>query len=106
MISAQTRSAFVARENRFTLFRIMRDRHTNAKLAWHTECGAPIPAEILMTSINTDGQGGTQARSPRSQQGSERAFTLTFLFTSSVATFAWLYMLAQAALAATNWLIF
>jgi len=24
MISAQTRSAFVARENRFTLFRIMR----------------------------------------------------------------------------------
>jgi hypothetical protein len=25
MISAQTRSAFVARENRFTLFRIMRE---------------------------------------------------------------------------------
>ncbi|MBR0775613.1 hypothetical protein JQ543_20330 [Bradyrhizobium diazoefficiens] len=59
-----------------------------------------------MTSINTDGQCGTQAQSPLPHKGSERAFTLTFLLTSAAATFAWLYVLAQAAVAATNWLIF
>jgi hypothetical protein len=65
-----------------------------------------MPAEFRMTSINTDGQGGAQAQSPLSRQGTERAFTLTFLLTSAVATFVWLYVLAEAAVAATNWLIF
>ena len=65
-----------------------------------------MPAEILVTSINTDGRDGTQADSPLSRKESERALTLTFLLTSAVATFAWLYVLAQAAMAATNWLIF
>jgi len=65
-----------------------------------------MPAEILMTSINTEGHGGTQAQSPPSPKGSEQAFTLTFLLTSAIATFTWLYVPAQAAMAATNWLIF
>jgi hypothetical protein len=38
------------------------------------------------------------------QRASDQAFPLTFLITSAVATVGWLYVLAQGAVAVTNWL--
>ena len=59
-----------------------------------------------MTSIGTDGHADSQAQSSLLRKGREQAFTLTFLITSSVATVGWLYVLAQGAIAVTNWLFF
>jgi hypothetical protein len=50
MISAQTRSAFVARENRFTLFRIMRW----AAGATLKQNGRPFWAAVSPIGINRD----------------------------------------------------
>lgn len=57
-----------------------------------------------MTSISTDGHAGSQAQSSLMQRASDQAFPLTFLITSAVATVGWLYVLAQGAVAVTNWL--
>ncbi|MET4385827.1 hypothetical protein ABIB73_001572 [Bradyrhizobium sp. F1.4.3] len=59
-----------------------------------------------MTSIRTDGDAGSQAQSSLLRKASDQTFTLTFLITSAVATVGWLYVLAQGAVAVTNWLFF
>ena len=59
-----------------------------------------------MTSIGTDGDADSQARSSLLRKRSEQAFTLMFLITSSVATVGWLYVLAQGVVAVTDWLFF
>jgi hypothetical protein len=57
-----------------------------------------------MTSISTDGHAGSQAQSSLPRKGSDQAFTLTFLITSTVATLGWLYALAQGAVAVAGWI--
>jgi hypothetical protein len=59
-----------------------------------------------MTSIGTDGHADSPAQLSLLRKGSERAFTRTFLITSTVATVGWLYVLAQGAVAITNWVFF
>jgi hypothetical protein len=64
-----------------------------------------MSAGVFMTSISTDGHAGSQARSSLLRKGGDQAFTLTFLITSAIATVGWLYVLAQGALAVTNWAV-
>jgi hypothetical protein len=58
-----------------------------------------------MTGISTGGHASTQAQPPLLPRGRERIVILTFLLASAVATFGWLYLLAQGAMAVANWLI-
>jgi hypothetical protein len=57
-----------------------------------------------MTSISTDANAGSQARTSLLKRGNDQVFTLTFLTTSAVATLGWFYVLAQGAVAIANWL--
>ncbi|MBR0716263.1 hypothetical protein [Bradyrhizobium liaoningense] len=57
MISAQTRSAFVARENRFTLFRIMLRRIDAYSVARHTRTRLP-PSESHPTKEKRAAENG------------------------------------------------
>lgn len=66
----------------------------------------PMSAGEFMTSVGSDGHAGSQARSSLHRKASDQVFTLTLLVTSAVATLGWLYVLAQGAVAVTNWLLF
>ena len=65
-----------------------------------------MSAEIVMTSISTDGHADPHAQSSLLQRAGEQAFTLSFLSASAVATVGWLYVLGQGTLAVANWLFF
>ncbi|MDN5000114.1 hypothetical protein ACFQZO_04355 [Bradyrhizobium sp. GCM10027634] len=57
-----------------------------------------------MTSISTDADAGSQAEPSPLRRPNDQVFTLAFLITSAVATFGWLYVLAQVATAVVSWL--
>jgi hypothetical protein len=61
MISAQTRSAFVARENRFTLFRIMRYRLPEVASFEGAVSGMNIMAQSPAAVANSKYQAGASA---------------------------------------------
>jgi hypothetical protein len=82
-------------------------RHTKAKVTRHTlpqlTC---MSAEIIMTIISTDGHVDSQIQSSLLQRARERAFVVSFLSASAIATVGWLYVLGQGAVAVTSWLLF